>query len=140
MAKKKDNDPGNQNTAWDEAGLSNLTREKLLEIAKEFEIAFDGATDEQIIKAILEAQKEDSEPSQEDPDKPPENPPPPPPAEKSGKEEAGKGNVRIKNESCKNGKIFLGNGKLAEFDADGIAEIEADQVERLLRIPGYEKL
>jgi hypothetical protein len=141
MAKKRDNNPGNQNTAWDEAGLSKLTREKLLEIAREFGIGFsDNPADEEIIKAILEAQKEDSEPSQEDPDKPPENPPPPSPAEKSGKEEAGKGNVRIKNESCKNGKVFLGNGKLAEFDADGIAEIEADQAERLLKIPGYEKV
>jgi hypothetical protein len=139
MAKKKENNPDNQNTAWDEAGLSNLTREKLLEIAREFGIGFgDNPMDEQIIKAILQAQKEDSDPSQDDPGKP--DNPPPPPADTSGQGATPEGKVRIKNENCKNGKVFLGNGKLAEFDANGIAEIDAEQAKRLLNIQGYEKV
>ena len=47
--------------------------------------------------------------------------------------------IRIRNDSLKNGKILLGNGKVAEFSDDGIAEIEASQADRLLKIPGYEK-
>jgi hypothetical protein len=159
MAKKKKDNPGDNqvDTVWDEAGLENLTREKLLEVAKEFELSFtENATEEEIIKAILEAQEEDtnssqgdsdssqedtnssqedSDSSQEDTDKPDNTPP----ADTSGQGAAPEGKIRIKNENCKNGKRFLGNGELAEFDANGIAEIEATQAERLLRIPGYEK-
>jgi len=131
MAKQKTNQVGN--TAFDEAGLKTFNREKLLEAAKEFELAFtEQTTEEDIIKAILEAQKKESETSQETPN-------PPPPADNNGKGSGPGEKVRIKNETCKNGKLFLGNGELAVFDENGIAEIDAEQAERLLRIPGYEK-
>ena len=146
MAKKEKNqaNPDEKNTVWEEAALLNLTREKLSEIAKEFELTFDeNATDEVIIQAILKAQQEDGDasqgsenqqPNQGDGDQPPsqgsEN-------QQSGKGETLEGKIRIKNEKCKNGKRTLGNGEIAEFDADGIAEIEASQAERLLTIPGY---
>jgi hypothetical protein len=62
------------------------------------------------------------------------------PSADTGGQGASPGNkVRVKNEKYKDGKIFLGNGKLAEFDANGIAEIDAMQAKRLLAIPGYEK-
>jgi hypothetical protein len=135
MARKKNDDnPGENNTAWDEAGLSHLTREKLLEVAGEFEIVITGeVSDDEIIKLILEAQKEDTETSPEDTGNTP-------PADASGQGEAPDEKVRIKNEKCKGEKRFLGNGELVEFDANGIAEIEASQAERLLKIPGYEKV
>ena len=50
-----------------------------------------------------------------------------------------KGSVRIRNENLKDGKITLGNGKIAEFNSSGIAEVEASQADRLLKIPGFEK-
>jgi hypothetical protein len=43
---------------------------------------------------------------------------------------------RIKHEHL-NGKKLIVGSKTVEFDADGIAELEAADVERLLTIPGY---
>jgi hypothetical protein len=49
------------------------------------------------------------------------------------------GKKRIKHPELKGSKIIAGD-KLVEFDADGIAELEADVADRLLRIPGYEEV
>jgi len=134
--------------AWDKAGLETLNREELSETAGEFGIAFsDDTTNEELIKAILKAQEEDADSPQEDSegDKVPgktettETPAKPNSTVTSNAAAQG-GKIRIKNEALKGGKVFLGNGELAEFDVDGIAEIEAAQAERLLKIPGYEKL
>jgi len=134
--------------AWDKAGLETLNREELSETAGEFGIAFsDDTTNEELIKAILKAQEEDADSPQEDSegDKVPgktettETPDKASPSVVSGKGTAPEDKIRIKNEFLKNSKVFLGNGELAEFDVDGIAEIEAAQAERLLKIPGYEK-
>jgi hypothetical protein len=66
------------------------------------------------------------------------------PPDPSGNEETnaqgqGGGKVKIVHDRLRNGKIFLSNGSIAEFNAEGIAEIEAMEAARLLSIPGYKK-
>jgi hypothetical protein len=59
-----------------------------------------------------------------------ENPPnPPEPEQKPAKK-------RIKHEKLKGKNLIAGNKTIA-FDADGIAELDAADAERLLTIPGY---
>ena len=70
----------------------------------------------------------------------PEKPDNPNSTATNGKAAVPEGKIRIRNETLKNGDVFLGNGELAGFDADGIAEIETAQAKRLLGIPGYEEI
>jgi hypothetical protein len=49
------------------------------------------------------------------------------------------GKVKIVHDRLRNGKIFLSDGSIAEFNAEGIAEIELTEAARLLSIPGYKK-
>ena len=60
-----------------------------------------------------------------------DGPPPGPsaPGEKPAK-------IRVRHEALKGGKLIVGD-KTVEFDADGIAELDAADAERLLTIPGY---
>ena len=140
MARKRnDEPPANTNTAWDEQSLLNLPVEKLREVARELNFAVsETSKEEELIKAILKAQ-EDAVNSQDGKNKQDTGNDKPPATTNKGSEDnpEGIGTIRVKNEKCKNAKRFLGNGKLVEFDADGIAEIEANQAGRLLNIPGY---
>ncbi|GHU65049.1 hypothetical protein FACS189447_03290 [Spirochaetia bacterium] len=61
------------------------------------------------------------------------NPPPPVPEWKPGEK------VRIKNLALKGEKIFLADGSIAAFDAEGVIEVDGVEAERLITIPGYEK-
>jgi hypothetical protein len=45
----------------------------------------------------------------------------------------------IRHEGLKGQKLIVGH-KLVEFDADGIAELDAADAERLLIIPGYKEV
>jgi hypothetical protein len=56
-------------------------------------------------------------------------PNPPAPEQKSAKK-------RVKHENLKGKNLIVGN-KTVVFDADGIAELDAADAERLLTIPGY---
>jgi hypothetical protein len=59
-------------------------------------------------------------------------PPPAPPASNSGK-------VCLKSEAIKGMKIIVGKDTV-QADGDGVIEVDAVQAERLLTIPGYEKV
>lgn len=48
--------------------------------------------------------------------------------------------VQVKNASLKGQKILTSNGKIAEFNESGIAEVARHEAEYLLKIPGYEKV
>jgi hypothetical protein len=82
------------------------------------------------------------------PPSPPENrsgdasqtPPDPPGNEETNAHGRGGGKVKIVHDRLRNGKIFLSDGSIAEFNAEGIAEIEATEAERLLSIKGYERV
>lgn len=62
---------------------------------------------------------------------PPPGPPPPNPPQE--------GKRRIRHTGMKNSKVIAG-ADVVEFDADGIAELDADQAEYLLGIPGYKEV
>jgi hypothetical protein len=46
---------------------------------------------------------------------------------------------RIKHPGLKGQKLIVGD-KTVEFDADGVADLETADAERLLTIPGYEEV
>jgi hypothetical protein len=48
--------------------------------------------------------------------------------------------VKIRNKEMAGQKIFLGNGKIVEFDKEGIIEVGGREAARLSQIPGYEKV
>jgi hypothetical protein len=47
---------------------------------------------------------------------------------------------KVKIFHARNVKIFLSDGSIAEFNSEGIAEIEETEAARLLSIPGYKKV
>jgi hypothetical protein len=61
----------------------------------------------------------------------PPQPPVPPPA--TG------GRKRVKCEALKGGKIIIGKGEVIQIDEEGFFEVDADEAERLLTIPGYKE-
>jgi hypothetical protein len=64
---------------------------------------------------------------------PPDSPPKIPPRADNGKK-------RIKCEELKGRKITVGKGIIVRVDENGILEVDADEAERLLTIPGYENV
>jgi hypothetical protein len=49
------------------------------------------------------------------------------------------GKKRVKCEALKGKKIIIGKGEAVQIDENGFFEVEAEEAERLLTIPGYKK-
>jgi hypothetical protein len=45
----------------------------------------------------------------------------------------------VKCESLKGKKVIVGKGEVVQIDENGFFEVEAEEAERLLTIPGYEE-
>jgi hypothetical protein len=61
-----------------------------------------------------------------------DNKPPVPPTESGGKK-------RVKCGAMKGKKVIVGKGEVVQIDENGCFEVEAEEAERLLTIPGYEE-
>jgi hypothetical protein len=60
-------------------------------------------------------------------------PTPPSPTKASG------GKKRVKCESLKGKKVIVGKGEVVQIDENGFFEVEEQEAERLLAIPGYKE-
>jgi hypothetical protein len=58
---------------------------------------------------------------------------PPAPATENG------GKKRVKCEALKGKQVIIGKGEAVQIDENGFFEVEAEEAERLLTIPGYEE-
>lgn len=129
---------------WTESGLLELTEDQLLDIAAEYELAFDhAASKEELVAAILKAQEPDQTPSQDNGGDPAQTHGETKPQETTPKaddppKDTGE-KVRVKCASLAGGKEVVVGAETVKADQDGVIEVAAAQADRLLTIPGYEK-
>jgi len=135
--------PPIRDTIWEEGALNGMTDDQLIETARAYDLAFENASREEVIKAILEAQrKTDSDQAGGGQDG---NEAPQGDTGKDAKPDAGnknppsdKGEISVFSEMCKEKTIVAVTGRPIVFDAGGNAQADKADAEYLKNIPGYE--
>ena len=155
MGRRKNKEAEADNQPLQEADLTAMNREQLTELALTYEIAFTAETpNEEIIKAILEAEAEGDKPDEggdanapvESGDKPTETPqgteartdPAAPPKNQKQTQPPKEDVVTVICKKRKGETITAVTGKPIVFDADGSAKASKADAEYLKNCPGFE--